>query len=108
MSEQVEEHLSRRLGEEQERSEIAEDKVEALEEVLREFAHPDSTGRSPDGGKDYPERDIMSVRVEMKTWFRMKILLGEMDIAGVKTIMSSSRPSEEFIKELEEYEQRIT
>lgn len=82
-------------------------RIEALEGVLMKFAHPNSTGRSPDGGETHPEKDIMSVRVEMKTWFRMKILLGEMDVESVKMIMPSSRPSEEFIQELKEYENEI-
>lgn len=79
----------------------ADERIRKLEKVLGEFAHPFSTGRSPDGGDTHPEKDVMSVRVEMKTWFRMKILLGEMDVESVKNIMPRARPSEEFIKELE-------
>lgn len=82
-------------------------RVAVLEEVLRELAHPDSTGRSPDGGEAHPEKDIMSIRVEMKTWFKMKILLGEMDVESVKRIMPGSRPSEGFIQELEAFERKI-
>ena len=107
MTEEVEEYLGRRVGEEQERAEAAEEKVQLLEAILGEFAHPVSTGRSPDGGVDHPEKDIMSIRVEMKVWFKMKILLGEMDVEYVKAIMPNSRPSETFIKELEEFEAEI-
>lgn len=79
-----------------------EKRCRQFEEVLGQFAHSISSSRSPDGGDDYPEKDIIRLAVEMKTYFRMKLLLGEMDIESVKTLMPHARPSEEFIKELEE------
>lgn len=90
------------------RARIAEERVEALEALFDQFTHPVSTGRSPDGGKDHPEDDIMSIRIKMKTWFKMKILLREMDVEYIKNIMPSARPSDEFIQELEEFEKEIS
>lgn len=79
---------------------------EAYKEVLQKFARPISTYRTPDG-EDKPEDDIIGVRVKMRDWFKMKIVVGDLTAEDVRLIMPKVRPSEEFLKELEDFEKSV-
>jgi hypothetical protein len=73
--------------------------AEPLAAALLPFAASCHTFRGP--AAEHAERDVMWLQVTAGDWIRASVLTGRMDVAQLRALPPTARPSNQFLDELE-------